>query len=101
MRCFLWLVWVGKFRKHNILAQSTTLLFQKCSMMIVLNGLDKFLSHEGDIILEYRENSTKEKTLKATLHVYIDKCSLFRFNCLSVPMEIIAREESRTWPVLF
>ena len=52
-------------------------------MMIALNGLDKYLSHEGDII-HIGRNPTKEKTLVATLRVYIEKCSFFSFKCLSV-----------------
>ena len=82
--------------KHNILAQSTTLLFQTCSMMIVLNWLDKVLRHEGESILVFRGNSMKEKNLIATLRVYIEKCSFFSFNHLSVSMEITATEENPT-----
>ena len=65
-------------------------------MIIVMNGQEKILSHEGDSILEFRENSTKKKTLIATLHVYMEKCSFFSFKCLSVSVEITATEESLT-----
>ena len=42
-------------------------------MIIVLNELDNVHSHEGDSILEIRGNPTKEKTLIATLRVYIEQ----------------------------
>ena len=97
MRCFFMARLARpSLEKHNILAQSTTLLFQKYPMMIVLNWLDKALSHEGDSILEFRGNSMKEKTLIATLRVCIEKCSFFSFNRLSVSMEITATEEILT-----
>ena len=82
--------------KHNILVRSSNILFQRCPIMIVLNEVDKILSHERDSILKFLDNSTKENTLIATLHVYIDKCPLFSFKCLSVSMEIIAMEDSLT-----
>ena len=86
----------ASLEKHSILVQSTSLLLQRCPIMIVLNGLDKILSYEGDSILEFRENSTKEKTLIAKLRVYIDKCSFFSLKCLSISTEITATAESLT-----
>ena len=61
-------IWLGLVEKNIAFWRSS--FFQKCPMLIVLNGLSKVLSHGGDGILEFRGNSTKEKTLIATLRVY-------------------------------
>ena len=67
-------------------------------MMIVLNGLDKILSHEGTGIEcigiqgEFNEREDFDSYV-ARVH---RKCSFFSFKCLSVSMKVVATEENLT-----